>query len=178
MAVSECPTVCPFWRDKTVLTLLGFAFVLGGIALWKHYLLLNEYQLRDALMGVAQDSASAFALVDETGRVTAWSKGAENLFGTTAEQAVGGDMSPYIPPAMRAIHRKQFAKAVERGGVTNEKTIITCDAIGKWGKPIPVVITIRSVPHQQGLLFLAEINRAEQVRQADLTAVAKAGGGE
>lgn len=167
---SEEMAACGVWWHKWSRIILVLALlVLMVIAYLQHRKLANEYRLRNALMGVAQNSSTAFVLVDHHGKVTTWSKGAEEMFGLSAEQAIGGTMDPMIPARMRARHRQAFAVAVHRGGVKGETVQINCKALNKWSKEVQVVITIRSVQADRGQpMFLAEINHAAKVHTADL----------
>lgn len=51
-----------------------------------------------ALTAVADASADAIHAKDLTGRIVAWSRGAERLYGYTAGEMIGEPLSRLIPP--------------------------------------------------------------------------------
>lgn len=51
-------------------------------------------------------------MADTTGRITAWSAGAERLFGHSAVDAVGASLDLIVPPDQREAHWLGFRRAM------------------------------------------------------------------
>lgn len=54
----------------------------------------------------------AVVMADTTGTITAWSAGAERLFGHTAADAVGSSLDLIVPPELRDAHWTGFRRAM------------------------------------------------------------------
>ena len=70
---------------------------------------------RIALLSYAKDK-DAVAAVDASGVIVAWSRGAEEMFGVSAEQTVGGGILFAIIPELRDEHIESFRRAMTQPG--------------------------------------------------------------
>lgn len=59
---------------------------------------------------------------DRDGYIRVWNEGAAEIFGFTAEEAIGQYLDLIIPERLREAHWKGFNAAVERGATTGGRT--------------------------------------------------------
>jgi PAS domain S-box-containing protein len=62
---------------------------------------------------LALNDVHATIRTDETGRITSWDAGAEELFGHTSDAAIGQPVDIIIPEALRAAHWTGFHGAMK-----------------------------------------------------------------
>jgi PAS domain S-box-containing protein len=62
----------------------------------------HVYQQEEYISSMLQSSMDAIIFVDNGNRVQAWNKGAEHIFGYTAEEMVGSTFHPIVPPELDA----------------------------------------------------------------------------
>lgn len=93
-------------------------------------------------------SSSDDAIVSKTteGIITSWNKGAEQIFGYTAEEAVGRPISIIIPPE-RADEEPQILSRIRRGEVIDH---FETQRLRKDGRRIDVSVTISPVRDAHG----------------------------
>jgi two-component system sensor kinase FixL len=96
-------------------------------------------------------AASADALVDcdPEGRVTAWSEGAEGLFGFTPEEALGAEITLIIPEAHKDNHRLGMRRWRESGAARLGRRL-ELPAVRRDGSELDIELWM-SVSHNNGL---------------------------
>lgn len=101
------------------------------------------------LAAMVQSSQDAIIGEDLDGIVTSWNKGAEKLYGYTAEEAVGQSMLLRIPP--HVVHEVPGMLERRRQGesIDNYET----ERLAKGGKLIPVAVTISPIRDSSGKLI-------------------------
>lgn len=76
----------------------------------------NANPLTDALAaGMVRAIPEAIIFADLQGAVRYWNRGAEEIFGFTAEEAMGQSLDLIIPERMRQAHWDGYHKAIEHG---------------------------------------------------------------
>ena len=109
-------------------------------------------------------SNTAVARMNRHGIIDHWSKGAEEVFGWTKSEAVGGGPFFLIPSEMREQHSQAFNAAIEKNHVGFIQQI-KCVAKTKDGGDVPVYIKVTIYKENDGELYvLATINRQEDVK--------------
>ncbi len=95
---------------------------------------------------VLQASDDAIVVLDLHGRVLAWNRGAQTLFGHTGAQVMGSEFSALLPDAQRAEHAARLRDALASGaGSVAETQRRRAD-----GAVIDVASTLSVVPDQAG----------------------------
>ncbi|MEO6838220.1 MAG: PAS domain S-box protein, partial [Ginsengibacter sp.] len=113
-------------------------------------------------------NASNDGIISKTldGTITSWNLSAENIFGYTAEEAIGRGMSIIIPPAS-LIEESQFLKSIKKGeSIKHFETI----RVKKDGTSVDVSLTISPLKDNSGKVIgavtivydITERKRAEQ----------------
>ncbi len=97
--------------------------------------------------------ADAIVTIDRGGRIRQWSRGAERIFGYTAEEIVGEDLTVLMP----APHRARHDQYVESFLKTRDAKIIgigrELTAIRKDGSEFPIDLTVSEVQGIEEALF-------------------------
>jgi PAS domain S-box-containing protein len=69
----------------------------------------------DVYRAIVEQAAEAVILADPEGTIRLWNRGAENLFGYSAAEALGANLDLIIPERFRAAHWQGFRRAIESG---------------------------------------------------------------
>jgi two-component system, sensor histidine kinase and response regulator len=112
--------------------------------------------------------ADAIVTIDRGGRIRQWSRGAERIFGYTADEVVGEDLTVLMPTP----HRERHERYVDSFLKTRDAKIIgigrELTAIRKDGSEFPIDLTVSEVQGIDEALFtgilrdITERKRAEQ----------------
>jgi PAS domain S-box-containing protein len=98
------------------------------------------------LAAIVESSDDALDSVSLDGTILSWNRGAERIFGYTAEEMVGRPIATYIPPE-RADETSRILARIKRGElVDNFRTIRQ----RKDGTPVPVSMTISPIRDLNG----------------------------
>ena len=105
-----------------------------------------------SLRGALEASADAVIDCDNRGQIASWSKGAEQLFGFSALEAVGSSIAIIIPDDQKAAHSRGFAHWRQHGGGRLGRRIELA-ACRKDGTSVDIDLWM-SVVHQRGIPFI------------------------
>jgi PAS domain S-box-containing protein len=75
---------------------------------------------------------------DRDGVIRQWGREAENVFGYTAEEALGRKVDLIIPPVLHARHWRGFNRAIETGRMKRPGKTLKVPAVHKSGGIVPV----------------------------------------
>ena len=101
---------------------------------------------RARLAAIVESSADAIVTKDLNGTIETWNAGAENLFGFSAEEAVGRSITFIIPPELQHEEDEILARLRRGERIEHFDTI----RITKKGKQIPVSLTISPIKASSG----------------------------
>src|SRR5262249_25816590 len=85
----------------------------------------------------------AIIIANRNGVIELWSDGAADLFGFSAQQAVGRKLDLVVPPDLRDHHWKGFHGAMGRGSASAEGTFFDIPGLSSTGE----VKTLRGQLH-------------------------------
>ncbi len=102
---------------------------------------------------VAQTAGDAIITIDSRGKIAFWNDAAEDIFGYSADEAMGKLLTFIMPKRFRADHKKGFHRVISTGksgiiGKTVERV-----AQRKGGAEFPVEASIASWKTQEGVFF-------------------------
>jgi PAS domain S-box-containing protein len=101
---------------------------------------LDPSRLADALL---RDLPDALVVADAAGLIRFWNRGAERLFGFTAEEALGQPLDLIIPERLRARHWTGFHETMRTGHSRyGAGEILSVPALRKDGARLSVEFTI------------------------------------
>ncbi|MBN2058009.1 MAG: PAS domain S-box protein [Candidatus Saganbacteria bacterium] len=134
----------------------------AGIAIENAKLYRDITETRDYLNDLVQGSDDAILTFDLSGKVMSWNRGAEHIFGYTAEEV----MDKYPP----FLSRDELQGYIDR--IINNDTLkaIELEKYSKSGKPLPLLLTISPIHDQAeqiiGLsLIIKDISSLRKVEQ-------------
>ena len=112
-------------------------------------------QLLAAVLDTALD---AVVVMRSDGSIAAWNQIAERMFGWTAAEAIGQDLSALIiPERLRAAHKAGLERFLRTGEVGILGRQIETVALRKDGSEIPAEIAVMLTGRFQEILFLGFI---------------------
>ncbi len=111
----------------------------------------REEERRRLLSAITEQSPDAILSVDRAGRVTAWNRGAETMFGYTAAEMVGRPWIDLAPPDREGGFRAMTATGADAAGATREsgRSIDTL-ARARDGRLLPVRLSSSVLRFQSG----------------------------
>lgn len=95
----------------------------------------------------------ALIYADLDGIIREWNPGAVNVFGFTAEDALGQNLDLIIPERMRKAHWDGFNKAIERGDTLPGRTSMITRSLHKSGEQIYVDMSFAMVKDASGKML-------------------------
>ena len=108
-------------------------------------LLHTESALRSSLAryeAVTQSSTDAIINTDRDDHIVAWNRGAELVFGYTAEEMIGQSIECLIPPDLHAARRQRMQKIHDNGGLRITGEIIERRALHKDGHEFDIDLSL------------------------------------
>ena len=111
---------------------------------------LTEFLLAD-IIGIAAD---AIICVDQQQRITLFNDGAEQIFGWTAEEAIGQPLEILLPERVREVHQRhmqRFAAAPDRARKMGQRQEIS--GLRKNGQEFPAEAAIAKVTMGDSVVF-------------------------
>lgn len=129
----------------------------------------SDVEFLDPVLRLVLETAMDAAVVmDEEGRVTDWSRRAEETFGWTKAEAMGRPMAELIIPEQ---HRKAHEIGLRRFIASGEAHVlgrrIEITAIGKDSKEFPVELSISDINSSSGVLFVGFLRDIRDRKQAE-----------
>jgi PAS domain S-box-containing protein len=101
---------------------------------------------------IVEGAADAVLFSDREGRILLWNRGAERIFGWTAEEAVGKSMDLIIPERLRARHWEGWDRVMQTGVTRYATDVLAVPALRKDGATISIEFTIQLVRDAAGAI--------------------------
>lgn len=110
-------------------------------------------KLDPALFQAMVDQAGdAIIFIDRNGAVRAWNRGAENIFGYSAAEALNNSLDVIIPERLRQAHWEGFNRAIKSGRTRNGDRILTTRSVHKDGHKIYVDLRFCLIADSSGAI--------------------------
>ncbi len=109
-----------------------------------HKLEMNQRYLRTIL----HKSDTAIAVIDKNEKFVAWNKGAEKIFGYTEEEVIGKPAEFLLPHSEKFMEELDYIK--REVSLTGDVKLLDTERITKFGKTIPVQLTVTQLPSSDG----------------------------
>ncbi len=117
------------------------------------------------LIGTAFD---AVITIDEDGIVTDWNPAAQRAFGWSRTEAVGRALTDTIVPAKLRLPYEATLEVLRRSGeVSGIGQRIELEARGKWGREVPIELTLSSIRDEGRLIFHLVVNDLYELRELE-----------
>jgi PAS domain S-box-containing protein len=141
---------------------------LAAIALLNSRRLESLEHSEERFRSVAQSASDAIISANSSGNIIFWNRAAENMFGYSAEEALGRPVSLIIPDRFRPAHQE----GIQRVGTTGESRIagktVECAGLRKDGSEIFLELSVATWRTKEGVFFggicrdITERKRAEE----------------
>ncbi len=93
---------------------------------------------------IFQSTVVAIMVVDKTSKILEWNDGAVDIFGYSAEEAIGMPLLRIIPSIHHAAHKKGFTQAVAQEKLNTNKQGLEVNGLRKNGEEFPINLTLGS----------------------------------
>ncbi|MBF0558065.1 MAG: PAS domain S-box protein [Nitrospirae bacterium] len=94
------------------------------------------------LSSVVETASDGIISIDSEGRIILWNKGAENIFGYTASEVYGKDMSFMLPPGYLATHNQAINDLLTGTSKLKHKgNALEVSGLRKDGSEVPIEVT-------------------------------------
>ena len=107
------------------------------------------YESEGFIRNIVNDSEDAIIAKDLTGIVKLWNKGAEKIFGYTAEEMIGGNMSRLFPKDL-LYEEEVFLKSITSGQALEH---FETRRIHKDGRLLHVSVTLSPIKNERGVVI-------------------------
>ncbi|WP_164523668.1 EAL domain-containing protein [Sphingomonas sp. S-NIH.Pt15_0812] len=114
---------------------------------------------------VVDVTSDAILCADSIGRITFWNAAAETMFGRSAANAIGSELSIIVPPRFRAAHRAGFAAAAQGGHMKLAGQMVALTATKADGSEFPIELSLSRWQTETGSLAFAAIIRDVSARK-------------
>jgi PAS domain S-box-containing protein len=85
---------------------------------------------------IVEQASDPVICADTTGAIIRWNAAASDLFGYSAQEALGQGLDLIIPPHLRAAHWNGFRQAIETGETKHQGKAVLTGAVHKDGTRI------------------------------------------
>jgi PAS domain S-box-containing protein len=117
---------------------------------------------------VFASSLDAIISIDHEGRVVEFNRAAEEMFGRTAEEAVGSELAEtVIPPSLRDAHRAALRRVVATGEATLLGRRVELTGMRADGTEFPVELAINLIAGSEPPMFTGTIRDITHRRRAE-----------
>ena len=106
----------------------------------------NEWLYREIVDG----SPDAIVFSNRDGLIELWNRGAENIFGYKAQEALGQTLDLIIPEKLRARHNEGYRKVMATGSTRYGRELLAVPAMRKDGTRISIEFSILLVRSPSG----------------------------
>ena len=118
--------------------------------------------------GILEIAADAIISVDESQRIVHFNRGAEEIFGYRADEAIGRQLSVLLPPRTRAMHDthlRRFSSGPEVARRMGERREIF--GLRKNGQEFPAEASISKLETPGGVLFTVVLRDVTERKRAE-----------
>jgi PAS domain S-box-containing protein len=137
-----------------------------------------ELSFEQVAARIVEGAADAILFTDRGGVIRLWNRGAERIFGWTADEAIGKTLDLIIPERLRPRHWENWDRVMETGQTRYATDVLAVPALRKDGAPLSIEFTIQLVRDEAGTIVgpaaLVRDVTARFAREKELRARVKA----
>lgn len=102
---------------------------------------------------IMESTPDAVVFSDQDGVIRLWNKGAEAIFGYSAEQAVGKNLDIIVPEKMRERHWEGYFRVMKTGITKYGKDLLAVPGIRKDGSRVSLEFSVALIRDEDGALL-------------------------
>ncbi|MEE9190200.1 MAG: PAS domain S-box protein, partial [Candidatus Neomarinimicrobiota bacterium] len=116
---------------------------------------------------VTQSAAEGIISSSSKGKIIAWNRGAENIFGYLEQEMLGRPLITIIPRDSRNKHRNEFENAIQFGTKRSQEKPIETAGLRKDGTVIPIELSISKWDSENEKFFTSIIRDISDRKDAE-----------
>jgi len=113
---------------------------------------MGELSFEELCRQLVQNSNDAIIYSDRSGIIRLWNAGAEQMFGFTADEALGQSLDIFIPENQRERHWEGYFKVMESGETRYAKELLAAPAMRKDGSRVSTEFSMTIVRDANGAI--------------------------
>lgn len=102
---------------------------------------------------IVEGTPDAVVFSDQDGIIRLWNKGAEAIFGYSAEEAVGEKLDIIVPEKMRERHWEGYFQVMKTGITKYGKDLLAVPGIRKDGSRVSLEFSVALIRDEDGVLL-------------------------
>ncbi len=180
----DCVLFAPLVIEGKAIGLLGLANKPGGfnendarmatafaelaaIALWnsRTYEVLEKSEAR--FRAVTQTAYDAIVTIDSQGKIVLWNRGAEAIFGYSAEEVLGRPVTMIMPERFQEDHRVGMQRLVSSGETRIVGQVVEVTGLRKDGSEFPVELSLATWKAGESLFITGILRDITEHKQAE-----------
>ncbi len=118
---------------------------------------------------LVETATDAIVSIDTQGCITHWNPGAENIFGYTASETMGKNITIIVPPNAQEAHSSAFARTLACGQLQHVGTSREVFGLKKDGTELPIELTLSRWQTGEGVFFTSIIRDITERKQQEET---------
>ncbi|MGH7396120.1 MAG: PAS domain S-box protein [Candidatus Rokuibacteriota bacterium] len=99
---------------------------------------------------IVEEMPEAVIFADRQGVVRLWNRGAETMFGYSADEALGRSLDLIIPERFRARHWEGYRQVMDTGVTSYGRRLLAVPAMRKDGQRISIEFSIALLKDERG----------------------------
>lgn len=111
---------------------------------------MTSSQFKDLHEQIVSEAPDAILFADREGIIRLWNRGAELVFGFSAEEAIGQSLDLIIPERLRGRHWEGYFKVMETGVSRYGTDLLSVPALHRDGRQLSCAFSIVMVRDSQG----------------------------
>ncbi|GFO62841.1 PAS domain S-box protein [Geomonas paludis] len=111
---------------------------------------MNEMNEQELYRQLVQNCNDAIIFSDREGLIRLWNKGAEEMLGFSAEEALGQSLDIFIPENQRPRHWEGYYRVMETGTTRYAKELLAAPALKKDGTRISTEFSMTIIRDAEG----------------------------
>ncbi|MEV6105636.1 PAS domain S-box protein [Streptomyces sp. NPDC051940] len=120
----------------------------------------------EVILGMSAQAPDGIMIIDSAGLIRYWNKGAERIFGFTAEEAAGRSLDVIIPEKHRTRHWEGFDAAMARGTSRyGESDVLGVPALTADGRRISIEFSVVLLTGPDGSAYCGAVVRDVTARR-------------
>ncbi len=145
---------------------------------------MTDYDIDKLSRQILSLAPDAILFSDHEGIIRLWNRGAELVFGFTADEALGQSLDLIIPERLRAVHWEGYHRVMATGETRYGKNLLSVPALHRDGHQLSCEFSIVMLKDENGkLIGIASImrdmterwNREKALKEQIATIKAKCG---
>lgn len=102
---------------------------------------------------IVKEANDAIIMADREGFIRLWNRGAENIFGFAAAEAIGRHLNILIPEKLRERHNQGYQQVMQVGRSRYANELLAVPALKKDGARISVEFTLVLIHDRQDIVM-------------------------